>query len=158
MKRVLLLAAFLGLLFTSESKAQDYRHALGGRFGTANGLTFKTFVAGDRAWDLILNFRDNRNYSSFRFTGLYEIHDPINGAPGLNWYYGVGGTVGTFKWKHDHDDDSRVYLAVDGVLGLDYKFNGAPINLALDWKPAIELNPNTEFNAEGVGLSVRFTF
>jgi hypothetical protein len=156
MKRVLLLVAALAFLSTSETKAQDYKHALGGRFGTANGLTFKTFVSGNRAWDLILNFRDNRNYSSFRFTGLYEIHNPINGAPGLNWYYGVGGTVGTFKWKDD--DDNNVYLSADGVLGLDYKFNGAPINLALDWKPAIELTPNTEFDAEGVGLSVRFTF
>lgn len=157
MKRVILLAAAFAFFLTSETKAQDYRHALGGRFGTANGLTFKTFVAGNRAWDLILNFRDNRNYSSFRFTGLYEIHNPINGAPGLNWYYGVGGTVGTFKWKHDRDDND-VYVSADGVLGLDYKFNGAPINVALDWKPAIELTPNTEFDAEGVGLSVRFTF
>ena len=156
MKKTFLLAAAFAFFLSFESKAQSYKHALGGRFGTANGITFKTFVSGDRAWDLILNFRDNRNYSSFRFTGLYEIHNGINDAPGLNWYYGGGATLGTLKWKHPNEN--HMYVSADGVLGLDYKFNGAPINIALDWKPAIEIAPNTEFDPEGFGLSLRFTF
>ena len=158
MKKLLLLTLTAGLLLTagSEIKAQTYQHALGGRLGTANGITFKTFVNRNNALDFILNFQDKRHYSYFRFTGLYEIHNPINNAPGLTWYYGPGGTIGNRHLKDTEDND--LLLSVDGVLGLDYKFNGAPINLALDWKPAIEIVPETQFDAQGLGLSIRFTF
>lgn len=159
MKKLLLVFGITAGLWSasnSTANAQDYKHALGGRLGAANGITFKTFVTGDRALDFILNFQSKKDYSYFRFTGLYEIHQPINNAPGLQWYYGPGATIGTRRFKPA--DESDLLLSVDGVLGLDYKFNGAPINLSLDWKPAIEVTPDTEFNAEGIGLSIRFTF
>lgn len=159
MKKILLLCLTAGiiLLVQTESKAQQtYKNALGGRLGNAQGITYKTFISGDRALDFILNFRSRGDESTFRFTGLYEIHNNINNAPGLRWYYGPGATVGSRKFKND--DDSNLLVSIDGVLGLDYKFDGAPINLALDWKPAIEVTPNTEFDAEGFGLSIRFTF
>ena len=160
MKKIFLLCLTTGLILFAqqESKAQQtYKNALGGRLGTANGITYKTFISGDRALDFILNFRSNDDVSTFRFTGLYEIHNNINNAPGLRWYYGPGATVGSRNYKNDRRDNDLV-ASIDGVLGLDYKFDGAPINLALDWKPAIEITPNTEFDAEGFGLSIRFTF
>jgi len=160
MKKLILLLGFTaGILLVSTSVTnaqQTYKNALGGRLGTANGITFKTFVDSDRALDFILNFQSKKDYSYFRFTGLYEIHNPINNAPGLRWYYGPGATIGNVRYKPL--DQSDLLISIDGVLGLDYKFDGAPINLSLDWKPAIEVTPNTEFNAEGIGLSIRFTF
>ncbi|MGN7205726.1 hypothetical protein ACTHQF_15750 [Pedobacter sp. SAFR-022] len=146
--------ATIGLYSTSN--AQSYRNAIGGRFGTANGVTFKTTLGDNKMLDLIANFRSNDGYSYFRVTGLYEIYNPLQGAPGLNWYYGIGGSVGSRKWKFD--DTNKAYISLDGVVGLDYKFADAPINLSLDWKPAIELAPSTEFDSSGLGLSVRFTF
>lgn len=151
-----LLAIVFFVLTSPEIKAQNYKNAIGGRFGVANGITFKTFTSGNRAWDLIANFRDTKAYSTFRFTALYEIHNSLGGEPGLQWYYGGGGTVGTFKWKPGNEND--IYVSADGVLGLDYKFTGAPINVAIDWKPALELTPNTGFDEKGFGLSIRFTF
>lgn len=158
MKRLiyLLLVTVCFVFANTEIKAQNYKNAIGGRFGTANGITFKTFGAGNAAWDLIANFRDTKAYSTFRFTALYEIHNNFTGAPGLQYYYGGGGTVGTYKFKSN--DEKDIYVSADGVLGLDYKFDGAPINVALDWKPALELKPDTEFDAEGFGLSIRYTF
>lgn len=145
----------LGLLSTSVQA--QYKHALGGRFGTANGISFKTFNGkNDRALDLILNFQSKNDYSYFRFTGLYEIHQNIENADGLRWYYGFGGTLGSRNYKPT--DDNELLLGIDGVIGLDYKFNGAPINLSLDWKPTLEVAPNTGLNAKGLGLSFRFTF
>lgn len=139
-----------------KSNAQSYQNAIGGRFGAANGVTFKTTLGGNKMVDLIANFRSNSSYSYFRVTGLYEIYNPIQDVAGLNWYYGGGGTVGSVKNKYTRDSD--LYLGVDGVLGLDYKFKDAPINLSLDWKPTIGLVPDTDFDASGVGLSLRFTF
>jgi hypothetical protein len=158
MRKSLLFCFILGLFLFAKtaSFAQEYKNAIGGRFGVANGVTFKTFLNGNDALDLILSFRSNKNSSSFRLTGLYEVHAPINNAAGLKWFYGGGGSIGSFKDKDTDKDDLAVSL--DGVLGLDYKFNAVPINISLDWKPAINIAPETEFDAEGLGLSVRFTF
>lgn len=158
MKKTLFYAILaIGLSLTSFSASAQYKHAVGGRFGIANGISFKTFSkGGNTALDFILNFQSKHDYSYFRFTGLYEIHQDINNAEGLRWYYGFGGTIGSINNKLV--DNNEVLLAVDGVIGLDYKFKDAPINLALDWKPAVEVSPNTEFDPEGLGLSIRFTF
>jgi len=153
---ILCLAFIATLAIHSSSKAQGYDNAIGGRFGAANGVTFKTTLGENKMLDLIANFRSNNNYNYFRVTGLYEVYLPITDAPGLNWYYGGGASIGSVKYKPY--DSSDLYLSADGVLGLDYKFADAPINLSLDWKPAIQLAPDTDFDASGVGLSLRFTF
>jgi hypothetical protein len=153
---ILCLTFVATLAITFSSKAQGYDNAIGGRFGAANGVTFKTTLGENKMIDLIANFRSNNNYNYFRITGLYEVYNKINDVQGLNWYYGIGGSIGSVKYKPYNSSD--LYLSVDGVLGLDYKFADAPINLSLDWKPAIQLTPDTEFDGSGVGLSLRFTF
>lgn len=155
MKKISVLIALVFILGIGSSFAQ-YKNAIGGRFGFANGLTFKTFTKQDRALDFILNFQSKDDHSYFRFSGLYEIHNPINNADGLRWYYGFGGTIGSHN--HKPTDTNEMIFGIDGVLGLDYKFRDAPINLALDWKPTFYVSPDTEFNSEGLGLSFRFTF
>jgi len=163
MKRVFTIfcfAFFAMLAISTASKAQGYDNAIGGRFGAANGVTFKTTLGGNKMIDIIANFRSHDFVNYFRVTGLYEVYKPIADAGGLNYYYGAGGTIGSVSYKRNFygDRDGDIYLSVDGVLGLDYKFDGAPINLSLDWKPAIQLTPETNFDASGVGLSLRFTF
>ena len=155
---ILCLTALTTIAIQTTSKAQSYEHAIGGRFGAANGITFKTGLAENAMLDLILNFRSNNNYKYFRLTGLYEIYNPISGAPGLNWYYGAGASIGSVKFDDGPRSNSDLYLSADGVLGLDYKFADAPVNLSLDWKPAIQLTPNTDFDGSGVALSIRYTF
>ena len=158
MKKSFLFCLTLGLIlfFQTETKAQEYRNAIGGRFGVSNGITFKTFLNDTQALDFILNFRSTNNYSAFRLVGLYEVHAPVSDLKGLNWFYGGGGSLGSVRNKVSDNDEFAVSL--DGVLGLDYKFTDAPINLSLDWKPAINISPRTEFDGEGLGLSLRFTF
>ncbi|WP_028297740.1 hypothetical protein [Olivibacter sitiensis] len=146
---------------STEVKAQamgdDYNNAIGGRFGIANGITFKHFFKQDQALDVILNFRSKRNdYSRFKLVGLYQWHLPISDVAGLRWYYGVGGGLGSYTDKVA--DESELDFSVDGVIGLDYKIPNAPINLSLDWKPALNFSPDTGLDAEGIGLSIRFAF
>ena len=92
--------------------------------------------------------------------GLYEIHNPIQNAAGLQWYYGAGAGIGSYteKRKGLNNNETDVYLSLDGVLGLDYKFNGAPFNISLDWKPSFDITPSQGLDFEGVGLSLRFAF
>jgi hypothetical protein len=158
MKKSFLFCLTLGLIlfFNTQTQAQEYKNAIGGRFGVSNGVTFKTFLNDTKALDFILNFRSTGTYSAFRVVGLYEVHAPVSDLKGLNWFYGGGGSLGSIKNKVTDNDDFAISL--DGVLGLDYKFTNAPINLSLDWKPAINISPDTEFDGEGLGLSLRFTF
>lgn len=145
-------------LFTAsitQVKAQDYNNAIGGRFGAANGISFKTKLNKGAMLELIGNFRSSKGANYVNLTGLYEVYNPINGAQGLNWFYGGGASIGSYKVR-DYKGD--VYLSLDGVLGLDYKFKGVPINLSLDWIPTLQVTPNTDFYSGDVGLGIRFTF
>lgn len=158
MKKLFLLCLTTGIILLSqtESKAQtSYKNALGIRLGNYNGLNFKTFLSNANALDFNLSFRNHDDNKIFRLTGLYEVHNNINNAPGLKWYYGVGASIGSRRYRKE---DDNLYLAAVGVLGLDYKFTDAPINLALDWRPEFELTPNTDVNGGDVGLAIRFTF
>ena len=143
------------LAFSGSNANAQFKNALGVRLGDAYGITYKTFIQSDRALDFILNLRNRKNQNDFSLTGLYEVHNPINGAEGLRWYYGGGGSVGSISYKNNDDRDNDLYLSVDGVLGLDYVVPGAPLNLSLDWKPALVLTPYTGFYERGVGLSIR---
>ena len=145
----------LSTLSTTNASAQDYKNAIGGRFGSANGISFKTGLSKGAMLELIGNFRSNKAYDYFNLTGLYEVYKPINGASGLNFYYGGGATIGSVKAK---GFDGDVYLSANGVLGLDYKFNDVPFNLSLDWVPALRLTQDTGFYGGDVGLGIRFTF
>jgi hypothetical protein len=49
-------------------------------------------------------------------------------------------------------------FGAQGVLGLDYKFMNAPINLSLDWKPELNLVSDINFEPAAVGFTARFTF
>jgi len=158
MKKVIftLIAGFALLTFSAtDANAQDYKNAIGGRFGSANGVSFKTGLSKGAMLELIGNFRSNRNADYFNLTGLYEVYKPINNAQGLNFYYGGGATIGSYKIK---GFDGEAYLSANGVLGLDYKFNDLPFNLSLDWIPALRLTQGAGFYGGDVGLGVRFTF
>ena len=156
MKKILLSCLVIGLMFISASTVNaQYKNALGVRLGDAYGVTYKTFIQSDRALDFILNIRNRRNDSYVNLTGLYEVHNPIRGAAGLQWYYGGGASIGSINYKNDNDRDNDIYLSVDGVLGLDYVIPGSPLNLSLDWKPALVLTPYSGFYERGVGLSIR---
>ena len=157
MKRVVILGLVaFGLIMNVQKASAQYKNAIGLRAGTANGLTFKTFGKKNTAFDFILILQSKNDYNYFRFSALYEIHNQINNAEGLRWYYGFGGTIGSVNYKPTDEND--LLLGIDGVIGLDYKFTGAPINLSLDWKPTIRVAPDTEFDPDGAGLSIRFTF
>lgn len=140
---------------TQSANAQEYKNAIGGRFGSANGVSFKTGLNKSAMLELIANFRSSDNVDYLRLTALYEKYNAIGGAPGLSWFYGGGGTIGSYKAKNL---DGKFYLGANGILGLDYKFKGAPINLSLDWIPTLQLTPDTDFYSGDVGLGVRFTF
>ena len=153
------LIAITALLAISISSAQaqnnttnssSYKNAIGVKVWDGGGITFKHFFNEKNAGELIGYFWSR----GMRITGLYEIHGNIDGATGLKWYIGPGVHLGFYNTKYG--DGS--FAGIDGVLGLDYKFKGAPINMSLDWQPSFEFGDNRGFVGSWGGLGIRYTF
>jgi len=139
------------LLFCSQqTKAQSsYQTALGVKVWDGGGISLKHFVNGNNALEGIGYFWRQ----GARITGLYEIHGAINNAGGLQWYIGPGAHVGFYNDRYGN----RSFIGIDGVLGLDYKFSGAPINVSIDWQPSFEFGDNRGFVGNWGGLGIRYT-
>ncbi len=155
MKKLLLVVlVFIAASVTvnAQSMGRTYKTALGVKVWDGGGISFKTFVAPQNAVELIAYFYKNGT----RITGLYEIHGNIDGAPGLKWYIGPGVHLGLYDYKGYTGD--KAIVGVDGVLGLDYKINNAPINISLDWQPSFEFADNRGFVGSWGGLGIRYTF
>ena len=152
---IVLLALIIMNRADAQSMGTTYRTALGVKFYPA-AISIKHFTKPNRALEGLGYFW---NYG-FRFTGLYEIHGDINGAPGLKWYVGPGAHIGFWNddWKRRYPSrEDGVAIGVDGVLGLDYKIKNAPINLSIDWQPSFNIVGYTYFSSWG-GLGIRYTF
>lgn len=152
----ILLITLLATRAFSQSMGSSYKTALGVKF-YPGAISLKHFTSSNTALEGLGYFW---NYG-FRFTGLYEIHGDINGAPGLKWYIGPGAHVGVWNNRYkDRYDDDGAYFGIDGVLGLDYKFRGAPINMSIDWQPSFSFGTDGRNGFDGAwgGLGIRYTF
>src|ERR1700743_2617036 len=130
--------------------AQDYKLAVGIRFSTAaptlnNSLSIKYFIDESDAIEGLVSFG-----SRLGVGGLYEKHQLIGGIPAFRFYYGGGAYLGF--------ESGKTWFGPTGVLGLDYKFPNAPVNLSLDWKPELDIVPSINFVPDAFGLTARFTF
>lgn len=130
--------------------AQDYKLAMGIRFSSAsptlsNSVSIKYCMDEQNAVEGLISFG-----SRFGLGALYEKQQIIGGIPAFKWFYGAGGYVGF--------ENHTTYVGPTGIVGLDYKFQNAPINLSLDWKPELDIAPKINFVPDAFAATVRFTF
>ena len=161
-----LLALFV--LSCINAPGQNYKTGIGVRLGgLTTGLTFRTFVNSNSAIEGIAGF-GNKN---FVLTGLYEKFKPVSNAAGLQWFYGGGAHIGFFSYGSSYwyykNKGTHIYVeepghsssvfGIDFILGMDYKFNNAPLNIGLDLKPFVDFIYGTQGYFDGA-LSFRFVF
>jgi len=153
MRKVVLLLVIFSCLALSKAKAQrhsqDYSTAIGIKF-YPTALSVKHFVNdGDAAIEGLGYFWDY----GFRLTGLYEFHHDISGVDGLKWYIGPGVHFTAYGSRHYNGGST---IGVDGVLGLDYKFEDAPVAISVDWQPSLEFGYYGFQNWGGLGIRYAF--
>jgi hypothetical protein len=150
------------LLIGKRSNAQDYKTAVGAKFGGyENGFSIKYFTNSDIAFEGVLGIRSH----GLVITGLYEIHQEAFGVKELKFYYGAGAHIGaegsgvyqSFGGNNQTYNTSHILLGVDGVLGLEYTIPGAPIAISLDLNPRAELATGPFFDI-APGLGLKYTF
>lgn len=137
----------IAMLFIGVSelaKAQE----IGARFGDA--------IGGNVAIDGIVSFgKYSRIHADVSFgngVGVEVLWDflyrPLSGEA-FNWYVGAG----PYVFLGD-----PFQLGIAGEIGLEYHFNGVPIALGADWRPAFRIVENTDFSVSGFGINVRYVF
>src|ERR1043165_4681485 len=137
---------------SKSTNSSSYNTALGVKF-YPGGITLKHFFNGTNNAGELIGYFWNRG---FRITGLYEIHGNFSDASGLKWYIGPGAHIGFYDYYNRNNHIDGTYFGVDGVLGLDYKFNGAPINMSVDWQPSFEFGDFVGFVGNWGGIAIRY--
>ena len=164
--KIFMLCLLFGIGLSTQGNSQVYyEKAVGLKLAWGLGLTGKYFLNDNAAIEGIVRYRDfgfgSFNYYWLTVQGLYEIHKPLESvADGLQWYYGGGAYIGFYGGDFDYpgSDFDQTFVGISGVLGLDYKFANAPVNVSVDWIPSFQLVGGTGFTGESGGLAVRYTF
>ncbi len=156
--KILIAALFmLSCILNAQGQAMgpDYQTAIGFKF-SPSAVTFKHFVGDNRAVEVLGYFWKD----GVRLTGLYEWHGDFNTAAGLKWYAGGGAHIDFWNssYRNSRNNTASAAPGIDGVIGLDYKFNGAPINLSLDWQPSFTFARDDNFASHWFGIALRFAF
>lgn len=103
----------------------------------------------------------------------YLVQKDVRNAGDLDWYYGFGGQVRSQQFYYDYrykpapgpewvvvrdERVTEVDLGLDGVIGLEYNFNNAPVSIFADLTLFMELVDDPfVFRPQG-GFGARFRF
>ncbi|HRH39631.1 MAG TPA: hypothetical protein PK760_14875 [Flavobacteriales bacterium] len=149
---------------TIVGKAQSSGFGLGIMVGEPTGISAKYWLRDDRAiagglaWGLWRG-------GYFHLHGDYLFHNMslFNVSKGkLALYYGPGLRIrswtGDRYWRHNEwHDGGRTDIGVRFPVGLNYMFDGAPVDVFTELVPILDLAPETrlDFNA---AIGVRYWF
>lgn len=149
--RTKVLALMAGLLLTtgvlSTSMAQSYRSAIGLNIGSILGVNYKQFIGHSNS-AMEINFGYQRH--GVMLSGVYQFH--FNLVDELYLYVGGGVNVGMVNLNHDN---GKFALGIDPTVGFEYKFREAPIALAVDYTPQINIFSPMNFSV--AAFKIRFT-
>lgn len=76
------------------------------------------------------------------------LYRPVGDVEGLDWYVGFGPSF--------YLGDPFLF-GVSGEIGIEYHFD-FPLAVGLDWRPALWIVEDTDFQADVFGLNVRYVF
>lgn len=148
-----LLIVTLFMLSVIQAGAQENRKQAGFRFGNTTGFSARVITEDDFAFEGILGFRNG----GLQLYGLFESRKPLyfNRIENMHLYFGGGVHVGFVRWNdydkyynpygndHYYDDyykwHTGMAFGLDGIVGMEYVFQAAPISLAVDFKPFFEM-------------------
>lgn len=128
------------------SQAQEIGVRLGGTNGMGGAAIDGVFGTGSGRIHADLGFYDGGVGVDVLWDILYK---PLGGES-FNWYLGPGVTTSI--------GNDAFWLGLCGEIGLEYRFNGAPIAIGADWRPTLWVIEETKFGANSFGLNIRFVF
>ncbi|MCH4565688.1 hypothetical protein MKP05_21645, partial [Halomonas sp. EGI 63088] len=79
-----------------------------------------------------MGWQNHKNFSGVKLAGIYQWVWNIEGD--FNWYAGLGGGFGSFKWKANDYKETETFVFAAGDIGIEYDFD-IPLLLSLDFRP-----------------------
>ncbi len=163
MKKLTVMALFV-LATTPFLYSQSISdHALGLRLGDSDGfgaeISYQKSIGRYNRAEFNLGWRDSREFDAFKLSGLYQWVHNLDGN--FNWYYGVGGGLGSVDFEAvPASDDDGLFVFAAGDLGVEYNFE-IPLLISLDFRPEIGLINYSGFD-DGfdfdIALGIRYQF
>ncbi len=163
--RITTLFTGLFLFATIMVSAQDIsEHALGLRLGDSDGfgaeISYQKSIGRYNRAEFNLGWRDSRNFDAFKLSGVYQWVHQLDGN--FNWYYGVGGGLGSVEFDPipGGNDNDGLFVFAAGDIGVEYNFD-IPLLLSLDFRPEIGLIGYDGFNDDfdfDIALGIRYQF
>lgn len=143
-KFVLVIAAVLGLavVASAQPRALGVRVGWGGEVSYQHTLGAENFLEVDAGWGA----------NAISVGAAYDFQVAPLGPFGF--YAGPAAHV----WLGGNSEENNLVLGVGAQLGLEYMFDGIPLQLSLDWKPLFTLVPATGFGWQSFGLGIRYAF
>jgi hypothetical protein len=162
MKRKFLLVGTLLAVSWSIQSQNISKNALGVRLGNNDGfgaeLSYQRKLSENHRLEMDLGIRNSNYINAIKLAALYQWHWKIEG--GFNWYAGVGGGVGSWKYERDRNDDNGSFGFLAGDLGIEYDFD-FPLQISLDLRPEIYFNADKYRDnnyGSDIGLGIRYRF
>jgi hypothetical protein len=168
MFRIIIMVALA--LVVSQAMAQENLKQAGFRFGNTTGFTGRVVTENNFAFEGILGFRNG----GAQIYTLFEVRKPIylNRPENTFLYFGGGAHLGFIRWNeydqnynpynynHYYDWHFGAAFGLDGIIGMEYSFNSAPISLAVDFKPFFEIYGPFLMRANfwDFGFHIRYNF
>lgn len=117
----------------------------------AGGVSGKYFVNEANAFQGLVGLREDGTVVVFQFDYLYNF-EPIwaDSRNTLGWYAGFGGQLAPLA-----DDGS---LAASGIIGLDFDIDIAPLDVYLEGRPTLTVNPVADVRPFVFGAGARYFF
>lgn len=138
---------FIAGIFLLSGLYQTTAQEVGIRFGEMTGNN----VAVDGVFSLGEFSRIHANVSFGEGLGVDALWDfiykPLDDD--FNWYVGFGPSLLV---------DDPFYFGVSGEIGIEYHFDTVPIAIGLDYRPTFWIVEETDFDAGGFGLNIRYVF
>lgn len=148
---------------TTTVKAQDYNASIGLSLGAPMGIDYKQFFSPRSAINATFGYTFKGN--SLTIGAVYQYHIPL--IENLNLYAGAGVNFGgmylgsKYNKKLGNGDiikySAREFLfGITPNIGIEYKFENAPIAIGLDYRPSVNFTTASQWNQ--ASLKVRYTF
>ncbi|TXN35633.1 hypothetical protein FVB32_13725 [Flagellimonas hymeniacidonis] len=163
--RITTLFTGLFLFATIVASAQDIsEHALGLRLGDSDGfgaeISYQKSIGRYNRAEFNLGWRDSRQFDAFKLSGVYQWVHQLDGN--FNWYYGVGGGLGSVEFEQvpNGDDNDGLFVFAAGDIGVEYNFD-IPLLLSLDFRPEIGILGYDGFDNDfdfDIALGIRYQF
>jgi hypothetical protein len=148
-KKLMFLIVLLGLAVLSQ--AQNRGFGLGIMLGEPSGLSLKYWTSGSNAitggiaWSVSkvdgLHLHADYIWHNYRFISVIKGQLPI--------YYGVGGRLGISSGSN--------VVGIRGVAGLNYLFDGTPLDIFLELVPVFDIAPKADISFNGA-IGIRYFF